>query len=214
MWSITIRSAAPAEPVLATYQHNDWVDFASAAQSTTKAAAAYPFTIGGTASTGGIGRVNPFSIAISESGGAKTFVDDGKGNMVETTGAGAVKRGTVDYLTGIVTLTAGSAPLAGTVTMAYTFNPYGQGLAVAGSNRLLDLRGGGLPELTLQPFGAGAKGNTKVALCGETRFSANDGPPKTTSVVAKFFHFGADPFRVREEYPAFPRGGQSNDPNA
>lgn len=189
--------AAPTEPVQATYQHQDYTDFASANQTTTKAAAAYPFTI-----QSGIGRVVPGSVSLTE-GTPLTFVDDGKGNIIETTGGTSVKRGTIDYRTGVVTLTAGSGALAGTVTMTYQFNPFGAGLVGGGAAKLLDLFGNAIPELTAEPWADGVAGESRVGLVGE----AFEAGPSGGFLVSQWVHFGEEPYRVEEEFSAFPPGG-------
>lgn len=197
--------ASPTEPVQADYQHADYADFESASQTTTKAAAAYPFTI-----QSGIGRVVPGSIAITETT-PLTFVDDGKGNIIETTGGGAVNSGSVDYATGVVTITTGTASLAGTVTMTYKYNPFAALLAAAGGQKLLDIYSM-LPELTNAPYAAGVKGESKIGLWGETRFNSATSAITTSFLQVKWMHFGEEPFRVTEDFASFPAGGHDNDP--
>lgn len=191
--------AAPTQPVRATYQHTDAVDFASALQTTTKAAGALPYTI-----QSGFGRVNPGSVTLTD--GTRTWIDDGKGNIIETVGASAiVKAGTIDYATGIVTLTAGDAPV-GTVTYTYTFNPFAGLVVKAAGCKLLDLMGESqLPELTTQAWAAGIKNETTLSLWGETRDT------QQSNLVCQWFFFGEDPYRVTEVFSGFPPGGDSND---
>jgi hypothetical protein len=191
--------AAPTEPVRITYDHTDYTDFLSPSQSTSKAAAAFPFTL-----QLGYGRVNPFSVAITE-GTPLTFVDDGKGNIIETTGGGAVKRGTIDYATGLVTLTGASGALAGTVTGTFTFNPFAALLRKAGSFKMLDVYSQ-IPEITGEAFADGVKGESFLGLWGQTRSS------KATSLVTQWRHFGEEPYRVNELFSGFPAGGEINDP--
>lgn len=189
--------AAPTEPVRATYQHTDYTDFASPTQTSTKAAAAYTFT-----QQLGFGRVNPGSIALTD--GALTFADDGKGTMLETTGGISVARGTVDYSTGLITLTGGTAPLGGTVTTTYTFNPFGSRIASGGAARLLDLYGGGIPELTAEPYADGVSGETDVGLFGEATEASALGSALTT----KWMHFGeGSAYRALGSASTFPPGG-------
>lgn len=193
--------AAPTAPVRATYQHGDYTDFASPSQATTKASAALPFTV-----TTGFGRVNPGSVSIAD-GTPSTWVDDGKGNIIHTTGGVATVGGSIDYATGLITLFAPSPVLAGTVTVTYTFNPFA-GIAVkAGGCKLADLMGSGqIPEMTSEPWADGIKGETTVGLWGESRDTG-----KGTNLVTQWTFFGEEPYRVREEFSGFPPGGQSND---
>jgi hypothetical protein len=193
--------AAPTAPVRATYQHNDYADFASPSQVTTKASAALPFTV-----QTGFGRVNPGAVSIVD-GTPSTWVDDGKGNIIHTTGGVATVGGSIDYATGVITLFAPSPVLAGTVTVTYTFNPFGGIAAKAAGCKLMDMMGeGSLPELTAEPWADGIKGELTVALWGESR-DTNKG----TNLVTMWTFFGEEPYRVREEFSGFPPGGHSND---
>lgn len=188
--------AAPTEPVLMAYQHKDYTDFVSPTQTSTKAAAAYPFT-----QQLGFGRVVPGSIALTD--GALTFIDDGKGRMLETTGGISVVRGSIDYSTGLITLTGGTAPLGGTVTTTYTFNPFGARIASGGAAKLLDIYGSAIPELTAEPFADGISGETRIGLLGE----AFEVSPLGSALTTKWMHFGEDPYRVEEGFSSFPPGG-------
>lgn len=191
--------AAPTQPVAITYQHTDYLDFSSAANTTSKAAAAVPFTL-----QLGRGRTVPGSVSIVD-GNPLTFVDDGKGNIIETTGGGAVKRGTIDYALGLITLTSVSAPLAGTVTATWMYNPFAALLRKAGSQKMLDIYSQD-PEVSGQAYANGVKNESFVALWGQTRSST------PTSLVTQWRHFGEEPYRVNELFSGFPPGGEINDP--
>lgn len=194
--------AAPTDPVFAAYSHTDATDFESAAQSESfTAAAVYPETF-----QAGIGRINPGSVALDD--GALTFVDDGKGNMIETGAGGpADVVGTVDYATGVVTLTSGSAPLSGVadaVTLGYRYNPFATLLAKGGGQALFDGYSSQIPELTNQPWANGLKNESRLTLWGEAR--------SPTSLITKWYHAGEDPIRVEAPFSGFPPGGHDNDP--
>jgi hypothetical protein len=195
---------AVVEPITAAYDHEDVVDFQTAQQTTAKAAAAYPFTLQTT-----YGRVVPGSVSIAESGGAKTFVDDGKGNIIETTAGSEADVGSIDYATGLITLTAGSGALAGTVTATYRFNPFAALLAKAGGAKVLDVFGGGqIPELSVEPWADGIKGETILSLWGVARES------KGGSLKTRWSHFGDDPIEVSYPYSEVAIGGETNNPPA
>lgn len=199
-FSLTFASAV-TEPVTAAYTHTDFTQFASPSQSQTQAAGgAYPETI-----TTGFGRVVPGSIAVTD--GTRTFVDDGKGKMIETTAGASVVTGTVDYALGIIILTSGSAPLAGTVTTTYTFNPFAVLLVKGGGSHGASLLSDTIPELGSEAYADGLKGETRVCLLGVSRDVS-----KSTNVVAWFAHHVEDSYRVEQENSNFPPGGASNDP--
>jgi hypothetical protein len=193
--------AAPTEPVRITYQHTDYSDFLSPSQTTTKPAAVFPFTI-----NLGFGRVNPGSVAIVD-GNPLAFVDDGKGSIIETTGGGAVKRGTIDYARGIITLTAASLALAGTVSVTYTFNPFAALIVHAGGSKGLELFPGQIPELSAAAWAVGLKSDGTVGLHGETMTAGAH-----SNLVTRWSHYSEDSYRVRELYSGFPPGGHTNDP--
>jgi hypothetical protein len=192
--------AAATEPVTATYDHTAPVDFASPTQSTSQAAAAFPFTM-----PLSFGRVVPGSVSIVH-GGATTYADDGKGNIVETTAANEAPQGTIDYGTGVVTITGGSAALAGTVTATFTFNPFAALLAKGGGVSERTLYPGDVPELSEEPWADGVKGEDEVFLVGESR-DAQD-----AALITRWAHWGEEPYRVRQIFSAFPPGGHDNDP--
>jgi hypothetical protein len=195
--------AAATDPVTVAYDHTDAADFASAAQAETfTAAAAYPETF-----QTGIGRVNPGSVTLGD--GALTFVDDGKGNMIETTGGVADVQGTVDYGTGVITLVGGTAPLNGAanaVTIGYTYNPFASLLAAGGGQALADLYNSQIPELTNAPWAAGINGESRLQLWGESRATGG------TNLITKWYHASEDPLRVEAPFSGFPPGGNDNDP--
>lgn len=197
---ITYGAAATA-PVTIAYDHTSPVDFASPAQVTNQAAAAFPFTM-----PLGFGRVNPGSVTIVH-GGATTYADDGKGNIVETTAASEAVQGSIDYATGVITITGGSAALAGTVAATYTFNPFAVLLVGGGGTGTVTLYPGQIPELSDEPWADGAKGEDEVFLVGQGR--TTNGAHLTT----QWTHWGEEPYRVRQIYSAFPPGGHSNDPS-
>ena len=192
--------AAATAPVTIAYSHTDPVDFVSPAQVTNQASAGFPFVM-----PLGFGRVNPGSVSIAH-GGVTTYVDDGKGNIIEDTGGLEAVQGSIDYATGIITITGGSAALAGTVAATYSFNPFGQLLAGGGGQGTHTLYPGQIPELSDEPWADGAKGEDEVWLVGEGR--SNRG----SNLVTQWSHWGEEPYRVRQVYSAFPPGGQSNDP--
>lgn len=195
--------AATTDPVTAAYSHTDATDFASAAQGQTfTAAAAYPETF-----KTGIGRVNPGTVTLTD--GALTFVDDGKGNMIETTGGIATVVGTVDYATGLITLTSGSAPLSGVadaVAVGYVYNPFAGLLAKGAGQSMFDMYNSQIPELTNEPWADGLKGETSLVLWGEAR------SPLQTNLITRWYHAGSDPIRVEAPFSGFPPGGNDNDP--
>lgn len=198
--------AAPTEPVRITYQHTDYTDFASPSQSTVTATGGVDPGVTPFVQTLGFGRVNPYSIAMAD-GGAQTYVDDGKGNIVETTGASADKVGTVDYARGIITLNeTGTGALTGNMTTTYTFNPFAALLAKAGGAKLLDVFSQ-IPEFTAEAWADGIKGESRIGLWGESRSSTQ------TNLVTTWVHFGEEPYRVEAPFTGFPPGGESNDPN-
>jgi len=189
--------AAPTEPVQIAYSHSDYTDFASPQQASSAAAGAFPFAL-----QLGFGRVNPGSVSITE-GTPLTFVDDGKGNIIETTGGIAVVVGTIDYATGLVTLTSASGALAGTVTATYTFNPFAAHLVRGAAAKMLDTYDSSLPEFTAQPWAVGIGGETRVGLVGE----ATEANPNGASLVTQWAHYGEEPYRVEGSYSGFPPGG-------
>jgi hypothetical protein len=199
--SITYGAAA-TEPVVAAYDHNAPVDFVSPAQVTNQASAGFPFVM-----PLGFGRVNPGSVAITH-GGATTYADDGKGNIIETTAANEAVQGSIDYATGVITITGGSAALAGTVAAAYTFNPFGALLVKGAGHSDRTLIPGDIPELSEEPWADGVKGEDEVFLVGQSRDSGD------SALITKWSHWGEEPYRVRQIFSAFPPGGQSNDPRA
>jgi len=198
--AITYGAAATA-PVTIAYTHTSPVDFASPAQVTNQAAAAFPFVM-----PLAFGRVNPGSVSIVH-GGVTTYADDGKGNILETTAANEAVQGSIDYATGIVTITGGSAALAGTVAATFAFNPFGALLAGGGGVGTVTLYPGQIPELSDEPWADGAKGEDEVFLVGVGRTTHG------AHLITQWTHWGEEPYRVRQAYSAFPPGGHSNDPN-
>lgn len=198
-FSVTFGTAV-TEPVVVDYTHTDWTQFESPTQTTTKAAAAYPFTMQAT-----FGRVVPGTVAMTD--GALTFVDDGKGKMIETTGGIAVVVGTIDYATGVVVLTSGSGALAGTVTMTFKFNPFGALLVKGGGHHGVHILSDAIPELGSEAWADGLVGESRVCLLGVSRDASKSG-----NIIAWFAHHLEESYRVQEEYSAFPPGGASNDP--
>ena len=201
-YSITFGSAV-TEPVLAAYTHTDFTQFASPSQVNLRTAAgSYP-----EAFTTAFGRVVPGSMVLTD--GTRTFVDDGKGNMIETTGGISVVRGSIDYATGAVTLTGGTATLTTTadaVSLTYTFNPFGAIVRAGGGAHGVNILSDAIPELGSEAWADGIKGETRAALLGVSR---STGP---TNIVAWISHHLEESFRVRNEYIGFPPGGASNDP--
>jgi hypothetical protein len=193
--------AAPTQPVAIAYSHAGYVDFASPSQSSSKAAAAYPFEM-----QLGYGRVNPGSVVLAD-GTPLAFVDDGKGNMIETTGGGSVERGSINYGTGVLTLTSGSAALAGTVAVSYQFNPFAALLAGGGGMKLLDVYGQ-IPELMGEAWADGIKGEDRIGLWGEGVLSS-----VSSHVISQWVHFGEEPYRVDEPFSGVVPGGDSNNPS-
>lgn len=196
--------AAVTEPTQAAYSHQDYTDFVSPAQATVH-------TPAGATGTGGVseliqlgfGRVVPGSVSFSTNGGALTFVDDGKGNIIETT-ATATLAGSIDYATGLIDInTASIALTAVAATIAYTFNPFGARIVPGAAAKMLDTYASSLPELTAQPWAAGLKGESRVGLVGEAVEAGSNG----TSLVTQWSHYGEEPYRVEEAYSGFPPGG-------
>lgn len=193
--------SGPTQPVRMTYQHTDFTDFAGPTQTQTVSS----FAIPGTMKTS-FGRVVPFSVAFND--GVITFVDDGKGNIIETTTT-AVKRGTIDYGTGLISLATTSLAFAGNITLTYTFNPFATLLSGGGGQKTVELFPGAIPELSAQAWANGIKADAVVGLWGEGTMAGLG-----SSMVGKFSHFGDEPYRVTEDFSGFPAGGQSNDPRA
>lgn len=194
---------AATEPQLIDLNHTDYTDFTSVAQSATfTAAGAYTETF-----QTAIGRLVPGFVTLGD--GALTFIDDGRGLMLETTGGSEAVQGTVDYATGVITLTGGSAPLnagAGAVTIGSRYNPFASLLSKAGGCMLLDLYPSQLPELTTEVWADGIKGESRLGLWGESRSNPQ------TSLTTQWYHSGEDPFRVDAPFSGFPPGGHDNDP--
>lgn len=197
---------AVTQPATAAYTHTDYTDFASPAQTSPS------HTPPGATGTGGVpevfstgtGRVNPGSVSFSTNGGALTFVDDGKGNIIETTGASAAVAGVIDYATGIITITTATVALTAVAfTVAFTFNVFATLLAGGAASKLLDTYGSPIPELTQQPWAAGLKDEARVGLVGV----CVDANPNGTDLVTQWSHFGEDPFRVEIAHSGFPPGG-------
>jgi len=195
--------AAATAPVVAAYTHTDFVEFKFAQVQLFTAAGAYP-----EAFTTQFGRVVPGTVTLTDA--TRTFVDDGKGNMIETGAGGpADVVGTVDYATGLITLTSGSAVLtagANGVTVGYSFNPFGALLVPGGSTQGMSLLSPDIPEIGSEAFADGIKGESLLALMGETRSN------QSTHLLTEWGHHVDEPYRVSEEYGAFPAGGASNDP--
>lgn len=188
--------AAATEPVTAAYDHTDWVQFGVAQTTSVVPAGSYPETL-----QTQFGRIVPGSVSLTD--GVETFVDDGKGNMVETT-ATAVVQGTIDYATGTINLTGGSGTLANPTTITYQFNPFATLLVAGGAHQGVPLMPSAIPELGSEAFADGVKGESMLALLGESRSN------QETNLVTWWAHHVEDPYRVREEYTAFPPGGDSN----
>jgi hypothetical protein len=199
---LTFGAAATA-PVVAAYTHTDYVEFTFAQSQTATAAGTYP-----EAFPTQFGRVVPGTVTLTD--GTRTFVDDGKGNMIETGAGGpADVVGTVDYALGIITLTTGSATLtaaADSVVIGYSFNPFGSLLVPGGSVQGMSLLSPDIPELGSESFADGIKGESRLALVGETRTN------RSTNLVTQWGHHCEEPYRVTEEYTSFPPGGATNDP--
>lgn len=190
--------AAATEPVTADYQHNDYVEFAFAQSQPNTAAGAYPESF-----QTQFGRVVPGSVTLTD--GVTTFVDDGKGNMLE----GNAVNGSIDYATGAITLTGGSAVLLTTADLTvitYSFNPFGALLVPGGSTQGMSLLSPDIPEIGSEAFADGIKGESRLALVGESRSN------KSTHLLTQWGHHVEEPYRVQEEYTSFPPGGASNDP--
>jgi len=198
--SITYGAAA-TEPVTAAFSHTAPVDFISPTQVTSQAAAgSFDEVI-----QLGFGRVNPGSVSIV-SGAVPTYVDDGKGNLIQNNVAVAVQ-GTIDYVTGLVTITGGSAVASGTIAVTYTFNPFGKLLAAGGGTGEATLYPGDIPELSEEPWADGIKDEDEVFLVGSSRTQ------DATSLITRWTHWGEEPYRVRQIFSAFPPGGHDNDPS-
>jgi len=193
---------AATEPVQITYDFTDYTDFVSPAQAHTVAVAgAFPETF-----PLPFGRVNPGSVSFNTNAGAWTFIDDGKGNIVETTAGVEAVVGSIDYATGIITVTtAGGGVLAGNFVGAYTFNPFASLVSKGGGCKMMDPHGT-LPEFFNLALGQGFLADTRMALVGESRSTT------ATALIVKWFYHGEDPFRVDEVYSGFPAGGHDNDP--
>ena len=201
-------TAAVTLPATLAYKHGDDEDFATLQLSASKATGG-----GGSGGTSeliqtqllgvDIGRVNPGSIAISE-GGALTFVDDGKGNIIQTN-ANNNKVGVVDYATGLIDISTATGNLAGTIATLFTINPFAAVLRPGAGKKLFDLFSQ-IPELTNAAWGTGMILDNKVALHGECTVAAN------TNLVTQWSHFSEEPFRVEDPFSGFPAGGHDNDP--
>jgi len=194
---------AATEVVSIAYTHTDYTQFANA-QTTVFSAAngnapagAYPETL-----ALGFGRVVPGSVSLTD--GVETFVDDGKGNMIETT-ATAVVQGTIDYATGVITLTGGSGVLADPTTATYSFNPFSTLLVAGGAHTGVPLLSDAIPELGSEAYADGVKGEASLGLLGVSRETGG------TNLLTLWAHHVEEPYRVKEEYTAFPAGGASND---
>lgn len=201
--------AAITLPVTITYNHGDDEDFATGTLTATK-------TSSGEGSAGDseliqaqlagidVGRINPGSVSVSDGGGL-TFVDDGKGNIVQTnTGDNVV--GSVDYATGLIDINDASADLTGTITTTFTMNPFAAVLSPGAGKKLMDLFSQ-LPELTNTAWGQGTAQDNRVGLHGE----ATDADGQT-NLVTRWYHFSEEPFRVEDPFSGFPAGGHDNDP--
>lgn len=195
---LTYGAAATAQ-VLATYDHNDYVQFASAQTTVLAPATSYPETL-----PTSFGRVVPGSVSLTD--GVETFVDDGKGNMLEVTGGIASVEGSIDYATGVITLTGGTGTLADPTTITYSFNPFATLLVKGGAHSGVPLLSDAIPELGGEAYADGIKGESRLALLGVSR----DGG--TTDLVTMWAHHVEEPYRVKELFTAFPAGGASNDP--
>jgi len=191
--------AAETLPVLAAYSHTDYVEFASAAQVITDAGGANPRTI-----TCPFGRVVPGSVVLAD--GVHTWADDGKGNIVQTD-TGYTVVGTIDYATGIITKTSGTAIGASTASSC-KFNPFAALIVAGGGQKLFDVQSA-IPELTNEAFADGVKGETYVGLFGDSHAAAGAG----TSLIVQWAHYGEEPWRVDDVFSGFPAGGYSNDPS-
>jgi len=198
--------AAATEPVTAAYSHNDWTQFANA-QTTVFAAGngnapagAYPETL-----PLGFGRVVPGTISLTD--GVETFVDDGKGNMIETTGGIASVEGSIDYATGVITLTGGTGTLADPTTATYSFNPFAMLLVPGGAHSGMPLLSDAIPEMGSEVYADGIKGEASLALLGVSRDAG-----QSTNLVTWWAHHVEEPYRIKEENTSFPPGGASNDP--
>lgn len=194
--------AAATEQVSITYQHRDYTEFQVAQSASFTAAGSYPEQF-----QTQFGRLVPGQVALDD--GALVFNDDGKGNMIQTTGGTPTVRGTVDYATGVIDLTSGSGTLSGVadaVTIAAPWNPFGALLVAGGGAAGVTLLPGDIPELTSEPFADGIKGESRLALVGQSRDN------NSTNLLTYWAHHVEEPYRVKEEFTAFPAGGASNDP--
>lgn len=203
-----LYGASATEPVRATYQDTDYQDFATGNQVPTGTPVLNtPFFLG-------FGRVNPGSVSLTD--GTNTWIDDGKGNMIETVGAGSVQAvGTIDYGKGLVTLTTGPSPGALTGSSHYTFNPFAALIVAAAGAKLLDMFSQ-IPELTNSAWGAGVRNELNLGLSGESYPEVLDSSTtlsQGTNLICKWFHFSEEPYRVQEDFSGFPAGGFDNDPN-
>lgn len=192
--------AAATEPVSIAYTHTDFVEFAFAQTETPTVATSYPENISTV-----FGRVVPGSVTVTD--GVETFVDDGKGNMLETTAGIAVVRGSINYGTGAITLTGGTGTLANPTTLTYNFNPFGAVVQGGGGSADMTLLTPDIPEIGSESFADGIKGESRLGLIGETTVAA-----KATDLLTQWSHHVEEPYRVKEEFTAFPPGGASNDP--
>lgn len=188
-------------PISADYVHTDYTDFVSPQQaipSTPTAAFSFSFSLP-------FGRVVAGSVAFTD--GALTFVDDGRGLIIETTAAGEAVRGSIDYATGVVTMDSSSAALGGNFTGTFNFNPFAARIAGGGAAKLLDIYGNGIPELTSEPFADGIKGESFIGLVGKAAEAALPGSNQGGFLITQWAHFGEDPYRVEEGFTSFPPGG-------
>jgi hypothetical protein len=205
--TLTFPSTA-TEPVRATYMDTDYQDFST----TLQVASGTPVI--GTAFALPYGRVNPGSVSLTD--GTNTWVDDGKGNIILTVGAGSVEAvGTIDYARGLITLTTGPVPGALTTASVFTFNPFAAFIAPAAGAKLLDMFSQ-IPELTNYAWGKGCRSELNLGLSGESypeTFPSGYVLNKSTNLICQWFHFSEEPYRVQEDYSGFPPGGYDNDPN-
>lgn len=192
--------AGPTKPVRATYHHTDYTDFLSSTVTDVVASTATPQTIQLT-----YGRVAPGTVAFADTN-PLTYVDDGKGNIIEITAGQFVKRGTIDYGTGTISLASASAGPAGNYTITYKWNPFASVLKNSGGCKLLDVFNM-IPELTGAAWGGGIKGESLLGLFAESRAS------RSSAVRVQWAHYGEEPFRVTELYSSVQPGGEINDPN-
>lgn len=64
--------------------------------------------------------------------GAQTYVDDAKGNIIQTNVATHIVVGTIDYVNGVVSITASAAVIAVSITHNYTIDKYNKKVAAGG----------------------------------------------------------------------------------